>query len=56
MANREIIIQKCYAIVEWARVRGEATLKGDEKKFNKADVMVNMLVQKLCEFIKSEQG
>jgi hypothetical protein len=56
MANREIIVQKCYAIVEWARVRGEATLKGDEKKFAKADVMVKMLVDKLCELIKNDEN
>jgi len=52
--DRELIIQKCYAIVEWARVRGQATLNQDKPKFEKADTQIKLLVDKLCKGIKDE--
>lgn len=52
--NIEQIIQKCYGIAHWASLRGRATLRKDQKEFDRCDVIVNDLVQKLIEVIKNE--
>jgi len=54
MMDRELIIQKCYAIVGWARERGQATLNQDKPKFEKADLQLKLLIDKLCKVIKDE--
>jgi len=52
----EQIIQKCYAISHWAVLRGRATLKRDKKEFDRCDVIVNDLVEKLLKVIKDESS
>ncbi len=54
MENNETIIQKCYGISHWAVLRGRATLRKDMKEFDRCDVIVNDLVQKLVKVIKDE--
>jgi hypothetical protein len=54
MNNTEQIIQKCYGITHWAVLRGRATLKKDRREFDRCDVIVNDLVQKLIKVIKDD--
>ena len=50
--NNEQIIQKCYGITHWAVRRGRATLRKDQKKFERCDIIINGLVKKLIKVCK----
>ena len=51
--DKEEIIKKCFAIAHFATERGRATLRKDEKTFNRANKILDDLVKKLEHFIKN---
>lgn len=52
--DKETIIQKCYGIASWAKVRGQATLDKNEKEFSRCDAALDGLIKKFVEYIKNE--
>jgi len=51
---KDTIIQKCYGIAAMAHARGQASLKRQERLVAKYDATLDLLIDKLVNYIKDD--